>query len=453
MSNEQPRKPIQDIMVPHQELLRRPVSTTSHANVVLSARPKEPTPRRIENNPFFAKNTEPREQKKAKKSGFWFLVLGVVVLLAALFGLAVFFSSANIELTPISKSVVLDHEFSATANLDGDNLVFEFVSFSDEKTKEIPATVEQKIQKKASGKVLIYNSYSATSQRLIKNTRLESSDHKIFRIDESVVVPGAKVSTKAGERGKIVEPGKVEVVVYADVPGKEYNIGLGDFTIPGFKGDPRYTKFTARSNPTSLIGGGFSGTIKVPSESAVTTAQNELREELKKNAIDKSRAQIPENKSFFPGSVIMKFEEVPQDFSADSVAKISLRASTSIFFFDTESLTKKIIGKAIPQESAKPLAVSSIGSISFAFLDPVDNVVLSDLKHVRFKLSGEASFVGNIDTEKLRALLAGKTREESFTVIKNQNNVEKMNFIIRPFWQKRLPLDPQKIFVKVLIPN
>lgn len=453
MSNEQPRKPIQDITVPHQELLRRPVSATSHANVVLSAQPKVANYRRIDNNPFFEKKSEPHKKKESKGFTFWVLIIGVTSLFAALFGLSTFFASAQIELTPFSKNIVLEHEFSATANSDSDELGFESVSFSEEKTKEILATVEQKIQKKASGKVLIYNSYSGDKQRLIKNTRLESSDHKIFRIDESVVVPGAKVSAKAGERGKILEPGVIEVVVYADVPGKEHNVGLKDFTIPGFKGDPRYTKFTARSKPNSPIAGGFSGTIKVPPKESIIAAQNELKEELKKSAIEKSRAQIPEGTTFFPGSVIMKFEEIPQDFSEDSSAKVSLRALTSIFFFNSEILTKKIVDRVIPQESSKTLSFANTSSVSFTFLDPVEGVVLSDLKNIRFRLSGNALLMGNIDTAKLRELLTGKTRVESLSIIKGQNNVEKMNFIIRPFWQRTLPADAEKISVKVLIQN
>jgi len=59
----------------------------------------------------------------------------------------------------------------------------------------------------------------------------------MYRIDSSVIIPGyQKVN------GKII-PGSIEATVYADQAGDGYNLKLadltGDFSIPGFKGDPR----------------------------------------------------------------------------------------------------------------------------------------------------------------------------------------------------------------------
>jgi len=66
------------------------------------------------------------------------------------------------------------------------------------------------------------------------------------------------------ENGKTV-PGSIEVTVYADEPLSKYNIGLTDFTVPGFKGAPQFETFYARSK--TPMTGGFTGMEPVVEES------------------------------------------------------------------------------------------------------------------------------------------------------------------------------------------
>ena len=443
------------------------------AEVVVRA-PLTPEPRpevypllsqdRISRNPFFNKApnpshtpfSAPRPPSSAPKSPqgsprvmpspqFFIGIALVVVVLVAGYFVANQFASASVEIIPLTETATLDNEFTAQKEKGGSVLAFQFMSLSEEKTKEVPATTEQKIQKKATGKVVIYNAYSGDSQRLIKNTRLETPDHKIFRIDESVVVPGAKVSG-----GKVLTAGSVEAVVFADAPGKEYNIGLSDFTIPGFKGDPRYTKFTARSKGDSPLSGGFSGTVKVPSEEDVVSAQKELKEGLKSLAIEKARAQVPEGVTFFPGSMILKFEEVPQEFSENEKAKVVVRATVSVFFFDTELLAKAITEVVLPKYADTSLELSNKDDLAFTFVDPVDNVVLSDLTHIKFRITGDGNFVGKIDTEKLSQELAGKSKGSFTEAVSAQSNIKKANSTIFPVWKKVFPADPAKISIKII---
>lgn len=406
---------------------------------------------RIGKSPFFEKRFDKKIETKGtnntKKPSssviLWFFALAF--LLIAGFLIANYFAGATVEVTPVTRSATVDHDFSISKDGDKNELTFQFMSLVEEKSKEIPASIEKKIQKKASGKVVIFNTYNSEKQRLIKNTRLESADHKIFRIEESVVVPGAKIL-----QGKVIESGSVEAIVYSDAPGKEYNIGLADFTIPGFKGDPRYTKFTARSKVNSPISGGFSGFIKVLSDESITSAQEELKQDLKKISIEKARAQIPDGVSFFPGSIILKFEEVPQEFTTEDTAKVLVRATVSVFFFDTNVLVKKLTEISLPQYGNSIFTVPNMSALTFSFTDPVDNVVLSDLAKIRFHLSGDAVFVGKINEEKIRTALAGKDKKDFGKIIVEESNVGKAEAVIRPMWKTVFPNDPAKIAIKIL---
>lgn len=406
---------------------------------------------RISNSPFFDNSNSPTPPMRTKPSvknnsllwGLAFISLLIVALMAA----TSYFSSASIEVVPVTEKAVLDHEFTATKSAQDDQLVFHFMNLNEEKTQEVSATIEKSILKKASGKVIIYNKYSKDPQRLIKNTRLEATGGKVFRIDDSVVVPGTRIIN-----GK-VELGQVEATVYADAAGKEYNLGVVDFTIPGFKGDPRYTKFFARSVTDSPLAGGFSGTIKVPRDEDVVNAQLALKEDLKKSLLEKAQSQIPEGVTFFPGSVILKYEDVPQDLTEEEQKKVIVRATISVFFFDTASITKKMAEVALKNYKNTPQSISNLPTLIFSFVEPVDNIVLSDVETIRFKITGEAVFVGDIDKDKLIGDLAGKKNSEFSNVIEKQINIRKANGEIFPKWNTSFPEDPKNISVKIINDN
>lgn len=437
------RKQMKDVAVTHNDIVRRVAATPEP--YVAPIRDDEGD--RIGKNPFFKKprngETEPQNTKGGgARSILWALLFVLFLVLG--FAVANYFATATIEIMPITRSATIDSDFVAHKDVTGDELVFDSTILSEEKIKEVPATIEKKIQKKASGKVTIFNSYNGESQRLIKNTRLESASHKIFRIDQSVVVPGVRVVD-----GKTV-PGSVNVVVYADVAGDGYNIKEpSDFTIPGFKGDPRYTKFKAMTIPGSPITGGFSGAVKVPSDEAIKGTQEELKQDLKKIVIEKVRANIPADKSFFPGSVVLKFEEVPQDFTALDTANVSMRATVAVFFFDTANLTRKLALVSLPEDKSNPFVISNMSALTFSFVDPVDNVVLSDISKIRFHINGSADFVGLIDSKKIISELLGKDKKDFSSIIKNQINVNKANAVVRPMWKTVFPINPAKITVKI----
>lgn len=439
------KKQMKDVIVPQNDIVRRPVIVPEPR----SASIRRENDDRIDGSPFFEKRknktVNPHETKKNDSRMILWALLFVVVL-AIGFALANYFATSTVEISPIVRSATLNADITALKDSGTDDgLVFQFMSLVEEKTKEIPATVEKKIRIKASGKVVIYNAYSKDDQRLIKNTRLEAPNNKIFRIDQSVVVPGMKVIN-----GKNVL-GSVEAVIYADAPGPNYNIDKPvDFTIPGFKGEPRYTKFYARSKPEVAITGGFDDTIKVPSDEEFSKAKEELKEELKKEATAKARAEIPGNVSFFPGSTIIKFEEVQQDLTEKENTKVSVRATISVFFFDTTAFIKKLAEVAIPDEKEKSFTLPSLSALTFTFIDPVDNVVLSDISKLRFRLAGDATFVGQVDKAKIQSSLAGTKKNEFGSIIASQNNISKADVVIRPMWKTVFPTDTSKIVIKIL---
>ncbi len=97
------------------------------------------------------------------------------------------------------------------------------------------------IPSKYGGNIDIYNAYSTAAQKLVAQTRFETKDGKVFRIQNPIIIPGAKMS------GSNLTPSFIKVEVISDAVGEEYQIGPSFFTIPGFNGTAKFAGFYAKS--------------------------------------------------------------------------------------------------------------------------------------------------------------------------------------------------------------
>jgi len=127
-------------------------------------------------------------------------------------------------------------------------LEYSLITHTTEASDTITATGRETVEEKASGRIIVYNNHSSATQRLIKNTRFESPEGLIFRINESVEIPGMTKSTD----GEIV-PGVISAEVFADGTGEQYNIDASQFTIPGLKGTDQYEDMYAESTANIFI--------------------------------------------------------------------------------------------------------------------------------------------------------------------------------------------------------
>ena len=107
---------------------------------------------------------------------------------------------------------------------------------------------------KAFGTITVFNGYSSEPQLLIASTRFLSSNERIFRTTKNIDIPGAQLNDDE------IIPSSISVEIVADYLGAEYNIGPSDFTIPGFKGSPKYQGFYGKSS--TAMSGGSSDTIE-----------------------------------------------------------------------------------------------------------------------------------------------------------------------------------------------
>jgi len=370
------------------------------------------------------------------------LVMWGIALFAVLFVVFSFFglfAGATIKVTPKQEQTVIEGEFITYQEEGEEKLTFDVMILAKEEGKDVPATEEREVERKASGQIVIYNKHSGASQPLIKNTRFETPDGKTYRIKESVTVPGTTV-----ENGEIV-PGSLEVTVYADEPGESYNVGLTDFTVPGFKGSPQYQNFYARSK--TEMTGGFSGVLKYPSEEDIKNARTELQETLEKELIAEANVQKPENFILYEDGIFLSYEGEDQiEETSGNTVRITERATLNGVIFDRNELAKFIARQVLGSYDGSPVTIPDMDQLSFRIVDkeyasPFD-------ESLSFVLSGTGKIIWTIDEDALKKELGGKPKKGFQEVLAAFPHIERAEASIKPFWKRKFPEDPDKIKIE-----
>ncbi|MBI5133839.1 MAG: hypothetical protein HZA81_00395 [Candidatus Taylorbacteria bacterium] len=377
---------------------------------------------------FEVSRTSRSKRKKQIKAGL--IALGVLAVLILAVFVSNLFHSAVLSLTPrvVSASVSGD----LTARKSGAGLAYESVSLKEIGSLPVKATGEEAVSKKATGTIIIYNDYNASAQRLIKNTRFETTEGLIFRISDSVTVPGKKGTT----------PGSVEATVVADEAGEKYNVGLKDFTIPGFKGDPRYSSFYARSK--TPLAGGFVGTRKIVSEADRKKAESVIEAEVSANLLKKAASEVPADKIFFDKAYSISFVTLPEEASGNEVL-IKKEGTLSFALFDKGEISKALAQARVQGYEGEPIMVKELEALAFA---PKGEFDPGSSDSVSFSLSGDAKFEWLYEEASLKAALAGLSRSDIPAALQGFPMIEKADISIRPFWSRSFPESVDRISIE-----
>ena len=393
-------------------------------------------------------SNRPRSNRNFGNLGIWVIALIVIVGL----GYAGSFLFVSATVTVIPKEISVPINLTGTASLEpmSGELGFTIATLSREGSKIIPASGEEKVERKASGKIIIYNNNGKAAQKLVANTRFETPNGLIFRIQESVLVPGQKTVNS------VVIPGSATVTVYADQPGEKYNVGLSDFTIPGFKSDSRFTKIIAKSDPKFPIKGGLVGTIKKIATADAATAKLSIETQLKTELSADLESQIPDSHILFSNAFTFSFEELPQSSEGDSGAgtgttslSVTAKEKGSIYgiLFDRAALSKYLAERSV-EIGQKDVFVSNLDQINFTLENKgaFNPVTASE---ITFKLAGDTRFVWNIHKDTISEALAGQKRRGVKDILANFESVHKANVAIRPVWVFTLPGKADRVKVEV----
>lgn len=377
-------------------------------------------PQRTEGRP-------PRMPKVRKKGaaapGPVWIIVAVVAVVGSAFGIvSTVFHRADIALTLRTFEVPTAGSFDVAP--DAGALSFLEREVSETLTKTIPRSGSEQVEERASGTITIFNAYSKSSQRLITNTRFESPEGLIYRIQGPVVVPGYTTSS-----GKVI-PGSVDVTVYADEAGARYNIGATDFTIPGLKGSAQYDDMYARSEEP--LSGGFVGEKAIVSPEVRDAAVADLKSELDRKVRAAMRDAAAEGEIFFPDTLSISFVVMPEA-SIEDGASIEVVAHGEAALFSEERLAQAIADNSgITYEN--PLSIANADQLTVR-VEPSEETE----GHLILTISGRVQLVGAYNQERFLQDIAGKDRRSAGVVLAGYPAIADMKITVYPFWRGTLP--------------
>jgi len=386
-------------------------------------------------------NDEPMRAGNGGRTRYGLWVVAGVAVVFLFFAVSFMFAKAMITITPKISDIPYNQNLQAMKDATEDILSFDLVVLSGEEKKTLRGGEVTDLAVKAKGTVIIYNNFSTATQQLAIDTRLEGSNGKIYKTEKALTVPGMKGTT----------PGSIEVGVYASEAGEAYNSAPLDFTIFGFKGTAKYSKFYARSK-TPLVGG-FIGKGSMVSEGSKINAINELKEILKSKLSKKATEQIPSGFILFPDAsfVSVDSEEVGKAELGSSDVPVSIKGTFYGFLFNEEELTKKIVSTAVPNYDESEVFISNIRDLTFSLLSR--DTSTADVKNINFSITGTPKVVWKFDIDNLASELKGKKKSDFNQILSQYPNIDSADLILRPFWKRSLPSEIKNIQVTVNYPK
>lgn len=295
---------------------------------------------------------------------------------------------------------------------------------------------------KASGVITIMNAYSEAAQPLVATTRFELPDGRLYRLAESITVPGTRTDS-----GKTV-PGKIDARVVADSTGDRYNITSGTFTIPGFKGSPKFEKITAEVKG-AFSGGGSDGQKSSPSISVsdLDLAKSAAADEAKRAAAGEIGSSLKPGEVILVPSLQANLIGTPIAPIAGTVAEdFEYEARFQVKgFVISEAAIRSLLDKETT-ESGGVILKSRSYDISYG-------AVLANFESKRIDLTVESDmlFQASIDPAALKSGLLGLDEEGIRTYLSTHPEIRRLQVEFKPdMFIATIPDDAERVTVDII---
>jgi hypothetical protein len=373
-----------------------------------------------------------RSKSKKRKVRKTILYFSISAFALALLLWTFVFDSASITINPKYKDV----DVSDTFIFFKEDLLMDYSSST--LSKDVMKSAPKEVNQKAGGEITIYNNYSSNPQILIKNTRFQTTDGKIFRINDSVTVPGKNGNT----------PGSVTAKVSADSYGADYNIKASDFTIPGFKGTPRYAGFYAKS--TNPMTGGMSGTVSTVSPEDIVVANNDLKPSINSSLTTSTKKISHDGYFSLYNNLITNYSDNQNTLMTSDQNSYSL-TGTALLLSIKKDVLASVIAKQVLQDNydpSQPVHIDNINNLTFT-IDPNADI---NSNIVKILINGKVRIIWTYGPDNIKKSVAGQSSSIFDTIINRYSaSIIHSSFKVSPPWIKAFPKDINRIKVEEVL--
>ena len=433
-----------------------------------------------------------RPHKRSRAKSIWFLTIVSIVCVMILF-LVVSMVSAKAVVTVIPKTQTIPFSGTFTACKDTPciatstaaaataALSYEVIELPPEELDQnIPiadltddqianqsaTTASSSTAGKATGTVVMYNSFSSTSpQKLPVGTHLSNSKGLMYLTLVPVTIPPSKKTAQ----GSI--PGSVAVPVIASSAGAAYNIAptdlTGDFKVVAYAGGPKYTTIYGHLKPDGGITGGATTTEKMVTPTLLDETYTALETQLQTTLLAKVKTLIPAGYVMYDGTYSIDYTKIPPSATSTVTGQpadtgtlvVGVQATFYGAMIKQTDLAQIIAARAhidlnsqFPNQSYAAsgldtaqfhLILSAQGKTSAQPFSAKNGSTLS------FGISGSVKIIGTVPAAELTQKLAGLSIAQSKAVFGSYGGIASAHAIITPFWKHSFP-DSSKITISIV---
>jgi len=381
---------------------------------------------------------------KKGKSRLLLSVIVFVVIVGGATALSAILGKTELTIYPEFREPNINAEFTAYPDQRTDSLSYEILTLEATSEAQVEASGQVQIEEQATGMITI-SKVTPGAERLIKNTRFRTPEGLVYRIQESVVVPGAALN----EAGSL-SPGTIQAEVFADEIGEEYNIPAGtSFDIPGFQEGgftALYEAITAESN--QVFTGGFDGPQFQIDEAELSTARQSLQIDLRNNLLARIENEKPANFVAYPNAVAITYNQLPAVEYGQDLVTIKEQAILQIPLFQNTELGSFLAQETIATYEGSPVRVDDPSALEFNYTSATTSQsVIANATSLSFNLTGKPLLIWEYDIESLKGDLITLPKTAINNAVLAYPGIDGARVRITPFWQRTFPEDPEDIIV------
>lgn len=375
----------------------------------------------------------------------FFVIVGGAITLSAFTGKTV------LTINPEVRNPNINAEFTAYPDKRSGELSYEIMTLEATGESQVKASGQVQVEELATGMIEISKS-TPGAERLIKNTRFRTPEGLIFRIQESVVVPGA-VKDAAGA----LVAGTIQAKVFADDVGESYNLAAGKtFDVPGFEEGKLPELYNAiKGKNLEAFSGGFKGPQFQIDENDLSTARQALQIKLRNDLLLRIDTEKPADFVVFKEAVAITYHQLPAVEYQNDLVTIKEQAILQIPLFKSIDFGSFLAQETVPTYDNNPVRVADSTTLSFQYASStVSTLVLANEPSLTFKLTGKPLLVWEYDAEKLKNDFKGLPKSAlrpsngaDRGILEAYPGIAKATVHMTPFWQRTFPDKAEEITV------
>jgi hypothetical protein len=381
--------------------------------------------------------------KKGNGRLFISIALFVVIVGSAL-GLSALVGKTELTIYPEMRELNVNAEFTAYPDKREASLSYEIMTLETVGESQVKATGQIQVEQQATGLIEIVKTTTG-AERLIKNTRFRTPEGLVYRIRESVVVPGS-VEDSSGSS----IPGTIQIEVFADESGEEFNIDANkSFDIPGFEEsnlNELYNAITAR-NPEAFTGG-YSGPQFQIDENELSTSRQALQIKLRDDLLMRIDTEKPADFIAFSDAVAITYIQLPAIEYEQDLVTIREQAVLQIPLFKSGEFASFLAKQTVATYEGNDVRIQNPELLSFSYIfATTSSSIIANEPALSFNLTGKPVFIWEYDGEKLAQDLAGLPKTAINNAVESYPGIDAARVHITPFWKGTFPVDAADINV------